>query len=237
MCSNVSESTVLKGKHVGHKAVIFICACNKDSGNILHQIPTQNAFDLGCASGQIRFRFAFQLPVLPVIEFCNTLRLLCVKAENKNIFLTIAVKIGYAVFRIVGVHQFGHMAVCVGISAERLQNIGGQLPADDKFDPWSICQLYIFHACKAGAITLNHICQVIVSVCVRKDTGSERLVSCCFQKCNRFVHAIAVEIGQLHRLLVYTGHRRGIGSILAGQDFFNRKFQPVILVRMPRQRI
>ena len=49
--------------------------------------------------------------------------------------------------------------------------------------------------------------------------------------------SVAVEIGQLHRLLIRAGHRRRIGSALAAQNRIDCKLQPVIFIRMPRQRI
>ena len=57
------------------------------------------------------------------------------------------------------------------------------------------------------------------------------------QKRDRFFLSVAVEIGQLHRLLIWAGHRRRIDSALAAQNRIDCKLQPVIFIRMPRQRI
>ena len=129
------------------------------------------------------------------------------------------------------------MAVGVGICAERLQHVGGQLPTDDKLDARLAGQLDVFDAGKAGAVALDHIRQVVIAVHTGKDAGSERPVPCCLQKRDRFFLSVAVEIGQLHRLLIRAGHRRRIDSALAAQNRIDCKLQPVIFIRMPRQRI
>ena len=129
------------------------------------------------------------------------------------------------------------MAVGVGICAERLQHVGGQLPPDDKLDARLAGQLDVFDAGKAGAVALDHIRQVVIAVHTGKDAGSERPVPCRLQKRDRFFLSVAVEIGQLHRLLIRAGHRRRIGSALAAQNRIDCNLQPVIFIRMPRQRI
>ena len=98
-------------------------------------------------------------------------------------------------------------------------------------------QLDVFDAGKAGAVALDHIRQVVIAVHTGKDAGSERPVPCCLQKRDRFFLSVAVEIGQLHRLLIRAGHRRRIDSALAAQNRIDCKLQPVIFIRMPRQRI
>ena len=129
------------------------------------------------------------------------------------------------------------MAVGVGICAERLQHVSGQLPPDDKLDARLAGQPDVFDAGKAGAVALDHIRQVVIAVHTGKDAGSERPVPCRLQKCDRFFLSVAVEIGQLHRLLIRAGHRRRIDSALAAQNRIDCKLQPVIFIRMPRQRI
>ena len=129
------------------------------------------------------------------------------------------------------------MAVCIGICAERLQHIGGQLPADHKLRARTVCQLRIFHAGKARAVALDHVHQAVIAVCAGENAGLERLVPRRFQKRDCLFQTVAVKIGQLHGLLVHAGYRRGIRSILTVQKLFDHKLQPVIFIRMPRQRI
>ena len=74
----------------------------------------------------------------------------------------------------------------------------------------------------------------------RLDSGAYA-ISCAdprrFQKRDCLFQTVAVKIGQLHGLLVHAGYRRGIRSVLTVQKLFDHKLQPVIFIRMPRQRI
>ena len=121
----VPERAVLKRKYVGYEGVFFICARYKDSLNLCRQASGQNPLDCGRTVRQIGLRLAFELAVLPSVEFRNAVRLLGIESEDENILLSVTVQVDRAVLRIVGAHQLGHMAVCIGICAERLQHIGG----------------------------------------------------------------------------------------------------------------
>ena len=129
------------------------------------------------------------------------------------------------------------MPAGVRIRAQRLQHVRGKLPPDDQLNTGAAGQRHVFHARKAGTVALDHVHELIILIDAGKDAGLERLVARRFQESDRLFRPVAVQIGQLDRLLVHAGDRRGVGRVLAGHDLIDGLFQPVIFIRVLRERV
>ena len=127
------------------------------------------------------------------------------------------------------------MPAGVRIRAQRLQHVRGKLPPDDQLNTGAAGQRHVFHAREAGTVALDHVHELIILIDAGKDAGLERLVARRFQESDRLFRPVAVQIGHLHRLLVFPGDRRGIAQAVHGG--IDGGLQVVILLRPLWQRI
>ena len=184
----------------------------------------------------MRLRLAGHLPVAEAVELCHALRLLRVEADQEDVFISVAVKIGERVLGIVRVHQLHDVPIGERIDAERLDDLIRELAADEDLHAALVVELDIFRAGEGRAAALDDCDILIRTVDQVEDVGPERLVAAGLQKDDGLVLSIAVEIGKLDRLLVCAGHRRGIRRAL-GHQAVDGVLQVVIFIGMLRQRV
>ena len=157
--------------------------------------------------------------------------------QDKQIGPPVFVQIGRAVCGAAGAHQLNDVAAGIGVGAQRLQNVGGQLTRDEDLNAGAAGQRGVFHAGEARAVALYDVHRLIVAVDHGEDVCLERLIPRGFQKRDRLFLSVTVQIGQLYGLLIDAGDRRGIDGALRAHDRLNGLLQPVIIVGVLRQRV
>ena len=99
-----------------------------------------------------------------------------------------------------------------------------------------VVHLHVFHLLKGGAVALDDLHQAARAVLLLPENQHlQRVGRVSLRKDDIFLHAVAVQICHLHRLLVFSGDRCGVAQAVHGG--IDGGLQAVILLRALGQRI
>ena len=232
----IFKDAIIVGIDIRDDMLLVQLAGNKDRRNVLRDISRDDPLDRGDIGAGGNLALLEELTILPRIELHNLLLHIAVTADDKNVLHPAAVQVDRDELAVDRVHQLGQRAVTQRVDVQQLQNLPADLTAKDNLIARPIVKGDIKHMVKgaAGAFDLRNKGEALALLV--KDIHRQRQIARRLEVDDCLVLAVAVQISQLHGLLVLASRRRAVART-GGHGGLDGALQIIILLWLLRNGI
>ena len=234
---NIGKAVVSPGKYVGYDGAVIHRAGDEHRGRSAQQPSHRDPPDVGRVLRHVDLHRTFNIAVLHPVQHrraCPGFRF--TGKNDHQLAASVVIQVAGNKFGVAHHHQLLGAAAGKGVHRHTAQHLIAELPPDHQLVAGGVVHLHVFHLLKGGAIALDDLHQAARAVLLLPENQHlQRVGRVSLGKDDIFLHAVAVQICHLHRLLVFSGDRRGIAQAVHGG--IDGGLQAVILLRALWQRI